>query len=70
MKPLDVEWLPSSAVTMDVPTKAVVSKLLAADPRPHYQHDAQRIYAMEYGEWTIRFRVEAGTLIVVDGEHR
>ena len=55
---------------MDAPTKAVVSKLLAADPRPHYQHDAQRIYAMEYGEWTIRFRVEAGTLIVVDGEHR
>ena len=70
LKPLDVEWLPSSAVTMDAPTKAVVSKLLAADPRPHYQHDAQRIYAMEYGEWTIRFRVEAGTLIVVDGEHR
>lgn len=65
LKPLNVEWQPHSADEMDTATREVVARLLAADPRPHYQHDAQRIYAMEYGEWTIRFCVLADTLTVV-----
>ncbi len=39
---------------------------LAHDPRPHYQHDAQRVYAMEYGLWEVRFCVDGDTVVVHD----
>lgn len=37
---------------------------LGADPRPHYHHDPERVYAMSLGEWTVRFRVEDGRVLV------
>lgn len=40
-------------------------EVLAADPRPAYQEDPQRIYALAYDGRTIRFRVEDGTLTVL-----
>ena len=39
---------------------------LALDPRPHYQNDAQRVYAMPFGKWEVRFRVNDGYVEVVD----
>ena len=39
---------------------------LMHDPRPHYQHDADRLYGMVFDRWEIRFRVEGETLQVVD----
>jgi len=39
--------------------------VLAHDPRPRYQHDASRIYGMEYGGFDIRFRISADTTTVV-----
>ncbi len=35
----------------------IIEAVLSEDPRPAYQHDAQRVYAMTYAEYTIRFRV-------------
>ena len=35
----------------------IIEAILSEDPRPAYQHDPQRIYAMSYEEYTIRFRV-------------
>lgn len=41
---------------------------LAADPRPQYQNDPQRVYAMAYGGRNVRFRVaeETVTVLAVD----
>lgn len=40
---------------------------LADDPRPSYQDD-DREYGMKFANWNIRFRVQAGDLIVVSVE--
>lgn len=40
--------------------------VLAADPRPHYQNDPTRTYAMEFAGMEIRFRVDGVTLTVVE----
>lgn len=42
-----------------------LKEILAADPRPAYQEDPQRIYAFTYCGRTIRFRVEKDTAIVL-----
>lgn len=36
--------------------------VLAQDPRPGYQHDAARVYGMEFGGFDVRFTVEDGVL--------
>ena len=43
---------------------------LALDPRPHYQNDAQRVYAMPFGKWEVRFRVNDGYVEVVEAIER
>lgn len=39
--------------------------VLAQDPRPSYQDDAERVYGMSFSNLTVRFRVEEGTLHVL-----
>ncbi|MBP5527415.1 MAG: tRNA (N6-threonylcarbamoyladenosine(37)-N6)-methyltransferase TrmO [Bacteroidales bacterium] len=39
---------------------------LAHDPRPHYQHDPQRVYAFFFDRWEVLFRVGEGCVEVVD----
>ena len=41
-----------------------MQKVLALDPRPHYHHDANRIYGMPFAGRDIRFRVADGVLTV------
>lgn len=41
-------------------------EVLAQDPRPHYQHDASRIYTMEFAGKEVRFRVSNNTLTVLE----
>ena len=41
-------------------------KLLALDPRPHYQDNPDRIYGMPFETYDIRFKVEGELLTVVD----
>ena len=45
--------------------KRVLEKVLSLDPRPAYQNDPGRIYAMEYEGRDLRFRVCADVLEVV-----
>lgn len=39
-------------------TRKTLVQTLSHDPRPHYQHDAQRIYTMPFDRWEVSFRVE------------
>ena len=39
---------------------------LMNDPRPHYQHDPERVYGMPFDRWEVRFRVDGDVLQVVD----
>ena len=41
-------------------------KILALDPRPHYQEDPERVYGMPYGGYDIRFKVAGKVLTVVE----
>lgn len=41
-------------------------EVLAHDPRPHYQSDPTRIYALEFANLEVRFRVEGPRLSVVE----
>ena len=40
--------------------------VLAQDPRPAYQHDEERIYGLPFGGVDVKFKVQDGTLTVVD----
>ena len=40
--------------------------ILELDPRPHYQHDENRIYGMPFLDYDVRFKVTDGVLLVED----
>ena len=46
--------------------RAAAVGVLEQDPRPAYQHDAERVYGVEFAGFDIRFRVADGVLSVVD----
>ena len=41
-------------------------EVLSQDPRPHYQHDASRVYAMEFAGQEVRFVVDGRILSVCE----
>jgi len=44
--------------------RAALRGVLANDPRPRYQHDAERVYTMDFAALTVKFSVEDGTAYV------
>ena len=40
-------------------------KVLELDPRPHYHHDAGKVYGMPYLSYDVRFKVDGDRLQVV-----
>ena len=39
--------------------------VLAQDPRPHYQHDPERVYGLSFENWNVRFKIgEQGVEII------
>ena len=44
---------------------AVLTQILSQDPRPHYHHDAERVYGMPYAGHDVKFKVYDGKLWVV-----
>ena len=42
--------------------------VLANDPRPRYQRDPDRVYAMDFANLTVRFTVKDGLLTVTEIE--
>ena len=45
---------------------AVITEILAEDPRPSYQDDPERIYHMDYAQYALSFTVAEGVLTVTD----
>ena len=46
--------------------RAALRGVLANDPRPRYQKDSERVYAMDFAELNIRFRVDGEELLVTE----
>lgn len=46
--------------------QAALLGMLKNDPRPAYQHDPDRIYAMNFGGYRVQFRVSETSLTVID----
>ncbi|MBE6750117.1 MAG: tRNA (N6-threonylcarbamoyladenosine(37)-N6)-methyltransferase TrmO [Ruminococcaceae bacterium] len=46
--------------------KLSLDEILASDPRPAYQDDAERIYSFEFSEYKIKFKVEEKNLKVFE----
>ena len=46
--------------------RAALRGVLANDPRPRYQDDPGRVYAMSFGHWTVRFRADGEILTVTE----
>lgn len=42
----------------------VLIDTLAQDPRPHYQNDPERVYAMQFSDMDVKFRVEGDHAII------
>ena len=70
---------PPAGIVVDIPPallarvpegkRAALRGVLAGDPRPRYQHDAARVYAMDFAGLNIKFTVsDDDTLTVVDIE--
>jgi len=43
-----------------------LKKVLSEDPRPHYQHDSDRIYGLNFAGFNIKFSVDNKVLTVTD----
>ncbi|MBR1798424.1 MAG: tRNA (N6-threonylcarbamoyladenosine(37)-N6)-methyltransferase TrmO [Bacteroidales bacterium] len=57
----------ATAVAKVLPPKELdlIVQVLQADPRPQYQKDNDRVYAMQIGQREVRFRVDDGRAIVI-----
>ena len=66
IKPLQVQLPESLEQSLSIEKLNALKGVLAADPRPHYQNDPDRIYAMEFADMEIKFRVIGHTLIVLN----
>lgn len=50
----------------DSEQQQLINELLALDPRPAYQDDANRVYGMRYGQVNVLFKISAGQVQVKD----
>ena len=46
--------------------RQTLEQTLRQDPRPRYQHDPQRVYAIPFDRWEVRFRVIGDVVEVVN----
>lgn len=53
----------------NIPTDTI-RQLIAQDPRPHFHHDAQRVYGMTYEGWNVKFTVDGTTAYIIGIEKR
>lgn len=65
MHVLDVSIAPELTKGIPSATLQAIHDILAQDPRPRYQQDAERIYSFEYDGWNIRFKVN-GTCLTTE----
>lgn len=68
LKPLEVSVSAEQAALFSKQQLTALTGILASDPRPHYQQDPDRIYALEFAGREVKFRVEAEKAVVVQVE--
>ena len=66
MEPLKVEIPSQIEVLFDSEKLEALYGVLAADPRPHYQQDPKRTYALEFAGYEVKFHVREGCAIVIE----
>ena len=64
-KRLTVDFPPELLARFDSGQRHGLISALAADPRPRYQDDPERVYGMTYGGRNVRFTVSDGTVHVI-----
>ena len=61
---LRVTYAPGTAERLPPEKRPALTGILANDPRPRYQHEAERVYALDFAGCTVRFTVEGDDLTV------
>ena len=61
---LDVVFPPEHLARVPQEKRAALQGVLQNDPRPAYQHDPGRVYALTFAGLTVRFTVDGATLTV------
>ena len=65
---LDVRIAERLLLKVPADKRAALRGVLANDPRPRYQRDPDRVYAMDFADLTVRFSVKDGLLTVTEIE--
>ena len=65
---LNLEFCEELLNKIDKCDREALCEVLKNDPRPSYQHDAERVYTMDFADYSVSFRVEDDTVIVVGVE--
>ena len=65
---LAVVFAPGEEEKLPEDKRAALRGVLENDPRPRYQNDADRLYAMSFAGFAVRFRVEGEILTVSEAE--
>lgn len=63
---LEVEIREEDWLKINEPNREILKELLSQDPRPAYQRDPNRVYALDYDGQTIRFTVNEDKLTVTE----
>ena len=66
MQRLTVVVPPEMETALGADATAVLRQVLALDPRPHYQNDANKTYGMPFEGRDVRFTVQGNVLTVVE----
>ncbi len=61
---LNVEFAPGLLSQIPAEKRAALLAVLAEDPRPAYQEDAERVYGLKFAGYNVRFRVAGDQLTV------
>ena len=61
---LEVSCPQALLLQVEPENRQTLLKVLEQDPRPAYQDDENRIYKMDFGRYTVSFRVEKEVLTV------
>ena len=65
---LQVRYAPGTAERLPPEKRPALTGILANDPRPRYQQQPQRVYALDFAGYTVRFTVDGETLTVTEIE--
>lgn len=69
-KKLAVEFSEQSRKNIPAEKLKALTGVLENDPRPRYQKDAQRVYALEFAGMEIKFSVSDGQLTVISADRK